>query len=321
MNLKRASAKKISTVSIFFLSFIILGMIFWLLNKVENSKVLESQKDKISKANQELTSLLSQIENQNEMLAQKNENLEELHREKDGLIGIVAHDLRSPLTRIKGLSTLVELSGSLNYEQKDMLGKISKVCEDGNGLIRDLLVINQYESADMLALSSIEINHFIYSMLANYTHVLQTKDLTINFDFQTREEQFMVTDDSYLARILDNLLTNAIKFSPKGKSIFIDITSIQNFIKITIKDEGPGFNVEDLPHLFKKFKKLSARPTAGENSTGLGLSIVKLLVEKLKGTVVVESAPGTGATFIITLPVNLISQNAVAELVLPEHSI
>lgn len=320
VELQRASTKKISTVSIFFLSLIILGMIFWLLYKAKNSKILKSQKDKIFHANQELTSLLSKIENQNEMLAQKNENLEELHREKDGLIGIVAHDLRSPLTRIKGLSALVELSGNLTYEQKDMIGKISKVCEDGNGLIRDLLVINQYESADMLTLNSIEINHFIYSMLANYTHALQAKNLKINFDLPL-EERFIIVDDSYLTRILDNLLTNAIKFSPKGKSIFINIISTQEFIKISIQDEGPGFSKEDLPHLFKKFKKLSARPTAGENSTGLGLSIVKLLVEKLKGSIAVESTPGNGATFIISLPLNLVSLNSVEELALPEQLI
>jgi signal transduction histidine kinase len=112
------------------------------------------------------------------------------------------------------------------------------------------------------------------------------------------------TDQTYLSRILDNLITNAIKFSEQGSSVYIDVQSGEDKATIQIRDEGPGFREEDLPHLFKKFKKLSARPTNGESSTGLGLAIVKLLVEKLNGMIRVESQSGRGACFVIELPLS-----------------
>jgi signal transduction histidine kinase len=110
---------------------------------------------------------------------------------------------------------------------------------------------------------------------------------------------FLESDELLLSQIIDNILSNAIKFTPPGKEVFIDLMKAGGRVIIKIKDQGPGFSENDKKVMFGKFAKLSARPTGGELSTGLGLSIVKKLVEMLDGSIKVESEEGNGAEFIL----------------------
>jgi signal transduction histidine kinase len=101
--------------------------------------------------------------------------------------------------------------------------------------------------------------------------------------------------------VIDNLLTNAIKFSSPGSNIFVSLKSVDAGAKLCVRDEGPGISEPDQEKLFAGFQKLSARPTAGESSTGLGLAIVKKMVEAHSGALCVESQLGVGSTFSFTL--------------------
>lgn len=287
-----------------FSGLIILILIFWLLVSSRYSKRLKKEKNRTTLANHELERMVRTIEVQKNILAQKNESLQELHNEKDGLIGIVAHDLRSPLNRIQGLSMLLPLCGNLNQEQTELTAKIKTICDSGAALIQDILDINHFESSENLACTKFELNHFFSDSISNYNMLLQQKNLAIVFEQDTHKEIYLNTDQGFLSRIIDNLMTNAIKFSPKDRKIYIGLRNDfeANNVKIEISDEGPGFMADDLQHLFKKFKRLSAKPTNGEASTGLGLSIVKNLVERLKGEIAIENRAGRGACFVITIP-------------------
>jgi len=106
-----------------------------------------------------------------------------------------------------------------------------------------------------------------------------------------------------MERIYENIISNSIKFSPYNKNVYITISEKNGFIIVSVKDEGPGFSNEDKKHLFKKFAKLSAQPTGGETTSGLGLSIVKMLTEAMQGRVYCISEPGQGAEFIIEFPI------------------
>jgi signal transduction histidine kinase len=112
----------------------------------------------------------------------------------------------------------------------------------------------------------------------------------------------MTTDSLLLSRILDNLLTNAIKFSDVGKNIYLNILPEKNSVVISLRDEGPGISEDDQKIMFKMFQKLSAKATGKESSNGLGLSIIKVLVDKLKGEIEVNSELGVGTEFRIKLP-------------------
>ena len=111
----------------------------------------------------------------------------------------------------------------------------------------------------------------------------------------------MESDRSYLIRVFENLLSNALKFSENGKHIFVSLHQIKDVIELKVRDEGPGISDEDQAKLYHKFQRLSARPTSGESSTGLGLWIVKTVVDKLGGQIECESKVGVGTTFTIRL--------------------
>lgn len=304
-DVKRQNTRKSFVMVLVFLFFILSIMIYWLLQNARNARILKRQKDEISNANNELRGLLEQIEVQNEALENTNENLKELYQEKDALFGVVVHDLRSPLNQITGLAELVKLSGDINDEQKLLLEKINKACKGGNRLICELLEMHQYETEENVTVKSISLVPFIADHLHNYHQLAKSKGITVHFDAAVGEELTIESNPDYLKRILDNLVGNAIKFSQQDRHVWVRIDQSEGHTaRVIVEDEGPGFKQSDLPHLFKKFKKLSARPTAGENSTGLGLSIVKTLVSKLKGSIGVKSKEGEGALFTISLPVS-----------------
>ena len=110
-----------------------------------------------------------------------------------------------------------------------------------------------------------------------------------------------MADAAQLVQIMDNLVSNAVKYSPSGKNIHVRVREVDGCVRAEVRDEGPGISAEDQKRLFGKFARLTARPTAGEHSTGLGLAIVKRLVESMNGKVWCESELGQGAAFIVEL--------------------
>ncbi|MCU0443969.1 MAG: tetratricopeptide repeat-containing sensor histidine kinase [Microscillaceae bacterium] len=255
------------------------------------------------KANKQLEQQKNQIALTNEELQTQNEKLNELNREKDGLMNVVAHDLRAPLNRIKGLVNVIELQNPPSDTQK-YLDIIHNTCDSGRRLIQDLLDINQIEQPDSQSdWQIIELNRFIPMLVDNYQVQALNKSIEI-YQLEPNNETIQLwTDETLLQRIMDNLLSNALKFSYKHSNIFVKWGQTTEHIFISIKDEGPGIKPEDRKKMFQKFQKLSAKPTAGEDSTGLGLAIVKSLTERLQGTVEVHSEEGRGAEFLLKFPI------------------
>jgi len=125
-----------------------------------------------------------------------------------------------------------------------------------------------------------------------------SKKISLVFE-KPSEKLMLTTDKNSFCRILENLLSNALKFSNAGSKVHLKITSQSSLVRIEVIDEGPGIKEEDMPKLFGKYQKLSARPTGGESSSGLGLSIVRELVKALDGEISVESKEGKGTTFTL----------------------
>lgn len=135
--------------------------------------------------------------------------------------------------------------------------------------------------------------------ISRYQRIADKKEQTIISEFPTNTISLFV-DPTLFSQIIEYLLSNSIKYSKKGKSIFVSVKEIESEVKIAIKDEGEGFTNEDLKKLYKPFVKLSSIPTAGESSSGLGLTIVKRFVELNNGEISLESEKGKGSTFTIT---------------------
>ena len=242
------------------------------------------------------------IEAQNEELRLKNEQLEKLDQEKDALISVIVHDLKAPFNRAKSLLALIKSSGPLTKDQQDITDMIHQSTDQGHELIADLLLLYGQKTVTHEK-KQVDLKRLVRETGKVYKELASQKG--ISFHLQTPGEPLkLTTDPSLLNRALDNLLTNAIKFTEHNKNIYLTLTCGNDFASITVMDEGPGIPKEEHHLLFKKFQKLTPKPTNGESSTGLGLSIVKQLVEELSGTVEVESRIGQGSRFTLKLPMN-----------------
>ncbi len=277
-------------------SFLIISAILFMYSR--NRRMVNL---KLSEQNEKIINQQNAISATNETLIVRNRELNELNNEKDSLMNIVAHDLKAPLNRITGLATLLEMEGGLTARQREYLTMIKGATKSGSDLITDLLDVNFLnESAHKHASVSVNIKSLLETRIRYYQVSADLKSIKIDFSSEIQSEFHSVPD--YLIRIVDNLISNAIKFSPSDSLIIIKCSVDKSKAIISVRDAGPGFTEEDKQYLFQRFKKLSASPTGGESSNGLGLAIVKTLVDRLHGEIELKSSPGMGAEFIITIP-------------------
>ena len=264
-----------------------------LLYDLEQAKTEAEENDKIFKT------LSGSVED----LSKLNKRLDELHQQKNEILNVAAHDLRNPVSNIKLLTEFLQ-KGEINSEaeEKEFYQMISRSAENMLSMISDLLNINLLESSTYeIKNDRFLISDLIKDLVNIYKIKAEVKNINIVLNIQN-EPGILVADKSKLSQIIDNLLSNAIKFSPAGKRIYINVEEKNNRFFVSVKDEGPGFSETDLKNAFNKFSKLSARPTAGEDSTGLGLFIIKKLVELLNGSIKIISKKNEGAEMIIELP-------------------
>ena len=236
-------------------------------------------------------------------LAAQNKELLRLNKEKDQLVSIAAHDLKSPLNRIEGLLSIVKLSSdNLTTEQHQLIDKVSEVSREQNALIRDILSIDALENSPdrQLALQPVTIADLIEEVLEGFVVVARNKHIRLQTEYDTLTVR-VLGEPAALTQVYENLLSNAIKYSPPGKTVRVIVQPEDDMVRTAVVDEGPGLQPEDIPLLFRKFQKLSAQPTAGESSSGLGLSIVKRYVEAMNGQVYYEDTAKRGATFVVRL--------------------
>ena len=237
-------------------------------------------------------------------LINANNALLQLNEEKNHILSIAAHDLKTPLNHILGIASVWLMEeDTLSETQKEYLRFINDSCKRMKNLIENLLDIDRIE----LGLKTVHVVVFNFNELTQKLHhsfLGEAKKKKINLILQdTTTITHYSTDPEMLYRVLENLVSNAIKFSPSGKNVLLSTKQIGKKLTIEITDEGPGIIADELPLLFVKFKKLSARPTAGENSSGLGLSIVKELVELMGGTIEVKTKLNEGTSFVVELPI------------------
>ena len=261
---------------------------------IEKNKRIAEQQQKIFAQNEQITAQNAQLKGHNQQLADMNE-------EKDMLMNIVAHDLKSPVNRVLGISQLLNMT-KLNDEQQSYVQMLQDVSNNNINFIRDLLDVTAFEGSERkLNLEEFDIKHLIVQRLDNYKDEVKSKNLALE-TVLPEEECLIATDKEYLSRIIDNLMSNAIKFSDRNKFVHITLKTDTESYQLSIKDEGPGFSEKDKESLYKKFAKLSAQPTAGENSSGLGLALVKNLVDKLDGEITLITKLGKGSEFVVSIP-------------------
>jgi len=237
-----------------------------------------------------------------EMAAEAEQRLTELNELKDQHLGIAAHDLRNPLSSIRGMSQmLVEMELDENT-QTSFLQSIYRVSDQMLTLVDNLLDVAVIESGRFdLKITEENISSLVGERIELMAKNAERKEIRLIADLQKVTDSLF--DADRMRQVVDNLLSNAIKFSPSGSVVNVACGQAGRILDITVTDQGPGIPSEDLDRLFDSFEKLSAQPTGGEKSTGLGLSIVKSIVDAHGGEIEVDSEVGRGTTFIVHLPV------------------
>lgn len=289
--------------TVWFLSIIgVLGFGFIYLGYSLRTQVILRQKNQLEKTVLERTQELSIY---SQKLESANDDLTKLNQLKTELLSIAAHDLKNPLTTILNYAELITTENDNPSKIVKWSKNISDISNQMIHIIDGILDMAAIESGQMiLHKEMVNLKRIIESVIYAQLVYAQSKNLTLNFAYDAQEEFTAFVDKIKIKEIVENLLTNAIKFSPSGKTIRVSLNKIHNEIVLKISDEGPGFTAEDKEKIFGRFQRLSARPTAGETSIGLGLSIVKQLIELHGGSIVLDSNPGEGAVFTVMLPEN-----------------
>jgi len=231
------------------------------------------------------------------------DKLKQLAEDKDELLGILAHDLKNYLGGINMSAEL--MSGQIKRFNDERLTQLSDNMIRSSGLamafVKEFLANSAMDHGFTLSSADVNLADVAAAAVVQYQEAARQKKIRILTDFPA-EAVFALADASALDQILDNLISNSLKFSPPDKRIHVSVRLAGGHAECVIRDEGPGFTVEDKARMFRRYGRLSARPTGGEPSTGLGLSIVRKLVLAMNGDLLCESEPGQGAAFIIRLP-------------------
>jgi signal transduction histidine kinase len=255
---------------------------------------------------EELMSVNNDLANLQRELSRRNAELAAMNEQKNQFLGMAAHDLRSPLGAIMTYSEFLEAEAGpqLSEEHLDFITTIKDSSHFMLGLINDLLDVTQFESGKLkMDLRPVDLIDLTRKNLALNLALAAKKQIRISLDVESPLPPLLL-DRGKIEQVLNNLLSNAIKFSHVNTEVHVVISRKDPDAWLAIEDQGQGIPEQDLPKLFKPFSRTSVRSTGGESSTGLGLSIVRRIVEGHGGSVNVKSQVGKGTLFTVCLPLD-----------------
>lgn len=236
-------------------------------------------------------------------IQQQNKKLKSFNILKNKFLGIASHDLRNPTYMILSYSNILAdgSMGELNERQRQITDKIIHSSKFMMNLLNNLLDISKIESGQ-IALEKVpqDINSIVQCQVEMNQLLANRKNIQLNFEQKDLPQ--LTVDKFAMIQVIDNLISNAIKFSPQNSKVLIKTENVDNLFRFSIKDEGPGISEQDRKLAFGEFQTLSNKPTGGEKATGLGLAISKKIVHLHGGQVGLDSKPGKGSTFYFELP-------------------
>jgi two-component system, sensor histidine kinase and response regulator len=267
------------------------------------------------KAKEVLARIRSHLQNQ--MLSEQQkllvEQLNKADAAKNRFLGMAAHDLRNPLSSIRGLAEFLSdgTVGELTPDQLDLVKTIHAASQSMLALVNELLDVATIESGEFK----------IHPVPSNLTEIIEKSVYLTNIEAAKKQthvkfdptpcEVIAKIDSAKMRQVVDNLLSNAVKYSPPGSTISVEVReNSDGSCVFSIKDQGPGIPDTERHKLFKDFGRLSAQPTAGEKSTGLGLAICRKIAEAHGGSITAENLPVRGSDFRVTFPIDGVPASA-----------
>ncbi len=297
-----------------------------LLQRAEN---LADTNDELRFAQLDLQESHLQLSKAMRELESRNDELRDLNQEKNMILGMVSHDLKNPIVAVQGLAEMMATEDFAAEQYKEFAQVIKETSNRMFGLVKNFLDVARAEEGRLrIMLIQFDIGDVVELTLKNYEQQAAKKNIQIHY-VKPITPATVYADESLTLQVLDNLISNALKYTAPGKDVAVDIQVVQvlrhnvtlfnnemnnldesafvQCVRVSVTDEGPGLTDQDKTKLFGKFARLSAQPTGGESSTGLGLAITKRLIETMNGRIWCESEYGFGSRFTFELPSEAVS--------------
>lgn len=243
----------------------------------------------------------------NERLASANEELGALHEEKDAFLAVLSHDMRSPLTNIHGYISMLMGRPDLPYDEREQVLDIVLRNEQALlEIVNNILELRQLQMGGTIILEQRPANIGLMAIEIVESSMSQAmeSEIDLSYDINTDgdlQRYFAAVDKEKIKRVLQNLVSNAIKYTARGGCVILRVIGNRENILIEVEDNGYGIPEDELPRIFESFHRVRTHQTLA-TGTGLGLSIVQMLVEAHNGEIAVKSEVGKGSTFSVTLP-------------------
>ena len=254
--------------------------------------------------NQELEDKNIELKKLHKEMKIKNIQLKKLNEEKNQIMGIAAHDLRSPLCTLSGYLYLVteSLEENMIPDQDKIFSTLNRTTDYMLNLITDVLDYSKIEAGQIeLKKEKFDLVAFMDEVIEMNNILASPKNITIHSGY-TDDEIIVIADSNKIKQVMDNLLSNAIKYSEQNTMVIVNFTILENELQISVIDQGKGIPIAEQDKLFKPFATTSVKSTGGEKSTGLGLVSVKKIVETHGGRIWLKSKEGVGSQLFFTIP-------------------
>ncbi|MCI0554352.1 MAG: ATP-binding protein [Anaerolineae bacterium] len=228
--------------------------------------------------------------------------LKEIDTLKSDFVATVSHDLRSPLTLMRGYATMLEMAGALNEQQKSYAKMIVQGVDNMAKLVNNLLDLGRIDFGVGLQVESIPVLDILERVTGSLQMHAKQKHISLGVEIPKDMPHAIEADQSLLHQAIYNLVENALKYTPDGGEVMIELQTSASALTFAVQDSGIGIPKSDLPRLFEKFYRGTNREALAQRGTGLGLAIVKSIAERHGGKVWVESELGKGSTFHLQVP-------------------
>jgi PAS domain S-box-containing protein len=229
-------------------------------------------------------------------------HFKELDSIKSEFVATVSHDLRSPLTLMRGYASMLAMAGELNDQQQEYARKIVSGVENMTHLVNNLLDLGRIEIGIGLQIERVMVLNIIDQVTASLQLQASQKNITLSVELPKDLPQTVEADQTLLQQALYNLMENAIKYTPQDGHVTVSAASQPGYLIFSIADSGIGIAPDDLPHLFEKFYRGKQREARAQPGSGLGLAIVHSIAANHRGRVWVDSEIGKGSTFYLQIP-------------------
>ena len=226
-----------------------------------------------------------------------------LKDEKYHLLKLINHDIRSPFNRVYALLQLFEMeSGEVTIQQKEYIDSMYLSILSGLEMIQNLRDMREIDAGNInVENSEVDLTKIIQKSIRTFSKQVELKNITISTDV-LKNNLTISTDEYYIQRVIENVLSNAIKFSKRGKEVKVQMSKTEAGVEISIQDFGDGIKTEEEYLLYQKFKKLSSNASGGEGCLGLGLHNTAYFLSQLKGEIRLRRTSDQGSTFLIQVP-------------------